>query len=191
MNRRTALIVLAAVLVSIVAIVIGWKVGQRQRVSPTADEVAAPAVEVVEGEVAEVELFFPGPDGRLAVERQEVEVQDEIEAHLSRILERLFAGPRSAALYPALPPEMTLGWVHLDARGIAYVDVEVSDDADFPGWGSGHELLAAYSIVNTLLANVPELEAVVLLRNGQQQTTFAGHLDTTRPLVANRSLLAD
>jgi hypothetical protein len=191
MNPRTALVVLAAVLISILAIVIGWKVGQRQRATPAADEVLAPPVETPEGEVVEVELFFPGPGGRLSAEAREIEVEEEIESHLTRILEQLLAGPRSAALYPALPAEMTLGWVHLGPRGIAYVDVEVTGEAAFPGWGSKHELLAAYSIVNTLLANVPELEAVVLLRNGQQQTTFAGHLDTTRPLVANRSLLVN
>ena len=44
-------------------------------------------------------------------------------------------------------------------------------------------MLSVYSIVNTVLLNIPEISAVVLLNNGQQRPTFAGHLDTSRPLL--------
>jgi hypothetical protein len=44
--------------------------------------------------------------------------------------------------------------------------------------------------VNSLALNVPQVVRVVLLWNGTQRVTFSGHLDTSRPLVADRTLLA-
>ena len=41
-----------------------------------------------------------------------------------------------------------------------------------------------------MLLNVGEARAVVLLWNGRQRKSFAGHLDTARPLVANPDLVA-
>ena len=43
--------------------------------------------------------------------------------------------------------------------------------------------------VRDRLLNVPEIESVVLLWNGRQLETFAGHLDTTLPLRSDRDLV--
>ena len=59
-----------------------------------------------------------------------------------------------------------------------------------PVTGSRGELLVVYSFVNSILANVPEARGVVLMWNGSQRPTFAGHVDTTRPLPAERKWLA-
>jgi hypothetical protein len=44
-------------------------------------------------------------------------------------------------------------------------------------------------MVNTVLANAERARAVVLLWNGTQRPTFAGHVDTIRPLVSNHRLV--
>ena len=93
-------------------------------------------------------------------------------------------------LYPALPPEITVDWLHLNPSGTLYVDLKFTGEMPFPAWGSRQEMLAVYSVVNTILASTPEIRSVVLLRNGQQRPTFAGHLDTSRPLLANQQLVA-
>ena len=86
---------------------------------------------------------------------------------------------------------ITLSWIHLNESGLVYVDLDFSGDGPFPAWGSRHEMVAVFSVVNSLFANTPEIDSVVLLRNGQQRPTFAGHLDTSRPLLANRQLISD
>jgi hypothetical protein len=51
-------------------------------------------------------------------------------------------------------------------------------------------MLSVYSLVDTVLLNVPEIEAMVLLWNGRQPQAFAGHVDTSLPLRADRDLIA-
>ena len=58
-----------------------------------------------------------------------------------------------------------------------------------PASGSLAERATVYSLVNTLLLNVEGTRAVTLLWNGVQRESFAGHLDTTRPLSADTSLV--
>jgi len=45
--------------------------------------------------------------------------------------------------------------------------------------------------VDTVLLNLPEIQGVILLRNGEQRATFGDHLDTTRLLLANEELVAE
>ncbi|MEM7357123.1 MAG: hypothetical protein AAF657_40285, partial [Acidobacteriota bacterium] len=59
-----------------------------------------------------------------------------------------------------------------------------------PASGSAREMLTIYSLVNSVLLNFEEVERLVLLWNGGQMRTFAGHMDTRRPLVANLDLIA-
>ena len=190
MTRRRALLVAAAVLVSVVAIIIGWQLGQSRKGAEEIIEVDVPELEVADGPTFTIDLFFPGPGGNLYREEREVPVQEDLLLQLNRILQELVAGPTTEDLFPALPPEITPGWMHLNQAGVLYVDLQFTGERSFPAWGSRHEMLAAFSVVNSLVAAAPEIQSVVLLRNGQQQPTFAGHLDTTRPLSANSQLIA-
>ena len=173
------------------AIVIGWKIGQSRRAPEEVAAVQTEQVEIEEGPTTSIELLFPGPDGRLHSEEREIPVQGDLVARIERTLKELIAGPQTEELFASLPPEFTVSWVHLNEAGVAYVDLDFAGDGPFPAWGSGHEMLAVFSVVNSLFANLPEIDSVVLLRDGQQQPTFAGHLDTSHPLRANALLVAD
>lgn len=190
MTRRTALIVAAAILVSVIAIFIGWKYGQTRHDPEEGPVVEAPGLEVVDGPTATIELHFAGPEGELRTEQREIPVQGDLVALIERVVEELLVGPASEDLLPALPPEFTVSWVHLNEAGVVYVDLEFAGEGSFPAWGSHQEMLAVFSVVNSLFANTPEISSVILLRNGQQHPTFAGHLDTSRPLLANNQLVA-
>jgi len=48
--------------------------------------------------------------------------------------------------------------------------------------GSKQELLAVYNLVNTVALGSEAVEKVVLLLDGKQPETLAGHVDLTRPL---------
>ena len=103
---------------------------------------------------------------------------------------------------PALPAGVRLLAVEL-IDGVAYLDlttVEVGSRTEAaraagrsalvlerPAMGLVEELLAVYSLVNSLTANDLGVDRVVLMWNGEQRPTFAGHVDTTRPLMADLS----
>jgi hypothetical protein len=100
------------------------------------------------------------------------------------------AAPNASGLVRPLPPEVKLGDVQLSADGTAFVDLRWPGHDDPPESGSTAEIQRVYSLVDSVALNVPQVNRVVLLWNGTQRITFSGHLDTSRPLVPDRSLLA-
>jgi len=145
---------------------------------------------VIEGEAWQMQLLFPGRGGRLYPEERPVAPLADSEERIATVVRELLAGPVSDGLFPAMPEGVELATLHLDPEGLAYVDLASPDEAPFPPTGSQREILAVYSVVNSVLLNVPEVRAVVLLWNGQQRSSFAGHLDTSRPLMAKNDLTA-
>ena len=96
---------------------------------------------------------------------------------------------------PALPPAVELQAFDL-VDGVGYVDLTVARPGaaaarfERPAMGLEEELLAVYSLVNSLTASNLGIERVVLMWNGEQRPTFAGHVDTTRPLLSDLDLNA-
>jgi hypothetical protein len=99
------------------------------------------------------------------------------------------AGRPASGLVRPFPPGVKLGSVQLSADGTAFVDLRWQDHEDPPESGSTEEMQRVYSMVDSLALNVPQVSRVVLLWNGTQRITFGGHLDTSRPLLPDRSLL--
>lgn len=138
-----------------------------------------------------VRLYFPGVGSKLHGEEREIfglevpETEERVRSLVAGVLE----GPRNEGLHPSFPPEIEVGKIMLAGDGLAYVDL-ISSAAAPPASGSADEMLSVYSLVNTVMLNLPEIEGVVLLWNGQQRPTFAGHLDTSRPLRPKRDLMA-
>jgi hypothetical protein len=102
----------------------------------------------------------------------------------------LLAGPDTAELFAPLPSTTEIAAVVVGSDGVLYLDLASSEHPVPPVAGSQRELLAAYSLVNSICTNVPRIRGVALLWNGEQRTTFAGNLDTTRPLTPNRRLVS-
>lgn len=135
-------------------------------------------------------LYYPGSRDRLYVERRALSAELEGEAKISLVVSELLLGPESDDLVSALPAEVTVGGVSLDGNGTLFLDLSFKGGL-LRGMGSTAEMLAVYSLVNTVVANAPEVRAVVLLWNGRQYPSLAGHVDTTRPLTANSRLVAE
>jgi Sporulation and spore germination len=59
------------------------------------------------------------------------------------------------------------------------------------GWGTGthEELMAVYSVVQTVTANFPEAKRVRLLINGEPAETLAGHIWLGKSLHPMSSLV--
>lgn len=189
MNRRSAAVFVAAVFLISLGLIATWWWTRDPEPEPAEEETVAPVLAEPSDSSLEALLYFPGQGGLLYAERREVPGVGDLEEQILVLVEQLLRGPEQASLYPPLPSGVRVTGVHLLAEGVAYLDLLPPEDPAALAWGSKREILSAYSVVNTIVLNLPDVRAVVLLWNGQQRSTFAGHLDTTRPLTANRKLV--
>jgi hypothetical protein len=211
MSRRAAGLILGFALLLVAGAALWWWRGGRG--GPAAGRggrsgsASAAAGSGAPTEMHAFDLYFPANDGLRAAHRS-LPVTEEPKDRIRVVVTALLDGPGPATAAPAaaaggaggaagpaglarpFPPEVKLSGVELSADGIAYIDLRWSDHQDPPESGSTEEIQRVYSVVDTVALNVPQVNRVVLLWNGTQRTTFSGHLDTSRPLVPDRTLLA-
>jgi spore germination protein GerM len=217
MSRRAAGWVLAIALLLVLGSLAWWwwqpgrGGGRAGRRGAAGDEAGAAATER-----HAFDLYFPAAGGGLHAERRELQVSESPKDRTRKVLEALLAGPAAAATAAAtataaapatasrpaaapaadsglvrpFPPEVKLGSVELSADGTAFIDLRWPNHEDPPESGSTEEIQRVYCLVDSVALNVPQVNRVVLLWNGTQRITFAGHLDTSRPLLPDRTLLA-
>ena len=153
---------------------------------------------VPEGEDFFATLCFPAADGLLRCEPRAIVAAGTVEETAASIVHALIEGPDRTPvgddapetgdeLFPVLPVAVGLQAFDL-VNGVAYVDLTVARSGsalrfERPAMGLRDELLAVYSLVNSLTASNLGIERVVLMWNGEQRLTFAGHVDTSRPLL--------
>jgi hypothetical protein len=70
---------------------------------------------------------------------------------------------------------------------VAYVNLS-GEATGIPG-GSRAELLTVYSVVNSLVTNFPAVSRVQILVEDRMASSFAGHVDVSRPLPADMTLV--
>jgi germination protein M len=186
MSRRAAAIFLAAVLAVGVLAFAGWRLLARRGQAPAAEFVTP-----TPGPAANLELilYLPGDGDRLYRETREVVAGADAPSRIRATVEALLAGPRTPGLRPILASGIEVGAVYIGPGAIAYVDLRSAAPAP-PSGGSLQETLTVYALVNSVLSNAAEAKKVAWLWNGAQLESFAGHLDATRPFVANSALLA-
>jgi spore germination protein GerM len=95
-------------------------------------------------------------------------------------LQELIAGPAGNAVR-TLSAEVRIRELFIDDRGTAYIDFSEALGRTQPG-GPWAEMLTLRSILQTLVANVPEIKQVQILIEGREVETLAGHVDIRRPL---------
>jgi len=187
-SRRQALLFIGGAVLLVCAVLAAlWLRRDRDSAAPIAAASDEPAAAVVAGSVT---LFFPGADGRLHPELRALDTDATGSELARRIVGGVLAGPDTDGLFAPLPPSTEVISVLLADGGTLYLDLGSKEHPRPPVAGSRRELLAAYSLVNSVCNNVPRIRGVVLLWNSEQHTTFAGNLDTTRALTPNRRLVA-
>lgn len=140
-----------------------------------------------------VDLYFPGADGRLHPERRELLASDRPEEQVRTLLAALLAGPEEDGNLPVFAEsygEVEVAAVLFGRDGVVLVDLHGPDGAPPPGGGSRQEIVTVYSLVNSIALNVGAARRVALLWNGNQRPSFAGHVDTSRPLAPDAGLVA-
>jgi spore germination protein GerM len=158
-----------------------------RKISPPGEEVMSkPALSAPQ--TREMDLFFADITGRrLSLERREV-TGDNKEDLLKRVIEELIKGPVDKGRIRTLP-ESTLVRAVFTREQTVWVDLGGAIQDEHPG-GAWTEVLAVYSVVNTLTENFTDVSNVQLLINGRESETFAGHVDISTPLVNRIQLLA-
>lgn len=179
MSRRTALAIIGAILAG--AALLALLTRRDREPASTTPPPSAPTTEARAERTAV--LYFPGEGDRLAAEERDVPPGVEGVALARYLLGELLAGPVTEGLRPPLPEGTAIDFVEPARDGTLYVSLAPPAGQSPPRYGARAEILAAYSLVNSLCANVPEVDRVSFLWNGVEPTTFAGHLDTRRPLA--------
>ena len=175
-----------------------WAALLHERTPPAAgeeeagDEAARPGNEVAASEAARrisVRLYFEAPDqDGLLPEEREVAFSSDLAGQLRTVVEELVKGP-STGLVPTLPAGTRVLDVFVLARGVAYVNLSAEAVSGLPG-GSNAELHSVYSVVNTVVTNFPAVTRVQILVDDHPVTSLGGHVDLSRPLPADMTLVA-
>lgn len=137
-----------------------------------------------------VVLFFERPDGLLAPEKREMPLPESEAAAIRPLVAALVAGPNNPALPKPFPDGTFVRGAFVLPEGTAVVDL--GGPTLQQGWqtGSHEEMVAAYAIVQTVIANLPSVKRVHILVGGEVASTLGGHLDLSHPLRPLPDLLA-
>lgn len=145
----------------------------------------------VENKVAmrTVSLYYESQDLLLAPEQRSLPLPENPAAALDLVMRELVKGSANAAVPKLLPPDTVIRGAYLLPDGTAFVDL--GGPTLSQGWttGSHQELMAIYSVVQTVTANFPDAKRVRMLVNGEPAETLAGHISLTRALTPVRSMV--
>ena len=151
---------------------------QNNQVSPTIDQIK-PSVSHV--------YFADRDNSYLSAEKRVFTRADSPVDAGRQIIEALIKGPQKG-LVRTTPSGTLLRALYLTPDGTAYVDLNEAVTTRHPG-GCKTEILTVYSIVNSLILNIPEIESVKILVDGRETRTLAGHLDIRFPFKADMLLI--
>ena len=138
-----------------------------------------------------VNLYFTGKDQFSLLAEQRTLSGPQNPVVLGRaIIRELAAGPRNKNLVRTLPDSNILRTFFIASDKTAYIDFGSEMWAHHPG-GVQADMLAIYSIVNSLVLNMSAIDAVKILNPGPGREPIlpAGHLDLHYPLKANILLI--
>lgn len=165
----------------VIALVFGVMLWQKYR-----DSRAVPVVPQVQPAVGKrtAVLFFVADGTRLAREARELDPCQDDKACLDDILVELLNGP-VGEFEESLPEGTSVNSVRIN-NNLAVVDMNAAFAQSLPS-GSSAEMLAVYSIVNTVAANFPQITSVKLTVEGAE-TSQLRHLDLSEPLAPDYTL---
>ncbi len=92
------------------------------------------------------------------------------------ILKSLIKGPQLVHLEATWPRGTKINSFFITDDDKAYIDLSL-EQAMMENMDTQSELLAIYSMVNSLTLNIPKIKMVKILIQGQDALTLAGHID--------------
>jgi len=140
-------------------------------------------------EKQKVQLYFSDSNERfLTPEVRYIPKEKSINGKAEELVKALLEGPKTGFVR-TFPEGAKLQSVKVTKNGTAYVSFGKNLIELHPG-GSTSEITTIYSLTNTLSLNIPNIKRVKLLIDGKELKTIKGHIDTRRPFILNRELLA-
>jgi hypothetical protein len=132
-----------------------------------------------------VKLYYQGPSMMLVAEPRNVQAPQNPAGAMSAVVRELVRGNVNPGLARVFPGDTIVRGAWLLPDGTAFVDLGGATLTN--GWASGshEELLAVYSVVQTIATNFPEAKRVRILINDSPAETLAGHVALDKPLVPN------
>jgi len=135
-----------------------------------------------------VHLYFADRKGNyLQAEERKILAADTISA-IEAIIAALLEGPDDPKLVSTIPAGSRLLHIFVTDDGTAYLDFSSELSRLHPG-GITAERLTLYTIVNSLVLNLEQVERVQLLFEGKPASTLSGHLDIRQAKTANLLLV--
>lgn len=133
-------------------------------------------------------LFFAGRDNYFLMSELRIVPHSESPVDYARaIVTALIKGPQGK-LVRTIATGTELRALYISPSGVSYIDLSQAAAKGHPG-GCTSEFLTIYSIVNSLILNIPEIKRVKILVEGKEVPTLAGHIDLKQPLEANMLLI--
>lgn len=180
------------IVVVIVAAAAGWWYGQRgadEVVDDFPDLAEGPAVEAPLSGDRAVVLVFPEWDASgFVTEERQITSRDRPGEDLLGLLSVLCEGPRISGAISALPEGTRALAAFVDPEDQSVVlDFSSELVTGHPG-GSRAEIATLTSILRTVALNFPGTRRCVILVEGAQVETLAGHLDMIKPFDPRRWL---
>ena len=159
---------------------------------PPVEEASPPVAEGAAtgaGRRINVRLYFEAPDREgLLPEERDVAFSSDLAQQLRTVVEELAKGS-TTGLLATLPGGTRVLEVFVQARGVAFVNLSSEAGSGLPG-GSKAELLTVYSVVNTIVTNFPAVSRVRIVVDDQPIASLGGHVDISRPLPPDMTLVA-
>lgn len=137
-----------------------------------------------------IALFYESPDMLLVPERRDVPLPENPAGAVPAVVRELLKGPVNEAVPRLFPADAALRAAYFLPDGTVFVDL--GGPTLTQGWstGSHQELMAIYSLVQTITTNFPQSRRVRLLVNGVPAETLGGHVSLARSLAPNPRLVA-
>jgi hypothetical protein len=130
-----------------------------------------------------VRLYYESAQMLLTAETRNVALPESAAAAVPFVARELIKGPVMPTSLRLFPQDTVVRAAYLLPGGTVIVDLGGATLTQ--GWGAGshQELMAVYSLVQTVTANFPEAKNVRVLVNGAPAETLGGHIWVARSLA--------
>jgi spore germination protein GerM len=154
-----------------------------------ADNKSGKSGEVLEDGRGRLPVYLYYADSRyrfLTGEARRFPPAEDAVSHCRLLVEALVKGP-TGDLIKTVPEDTRVLAIYLTRDKTAWIDLS-REVAVGPG-GIQSEMMTLYAVVNTVVLNMPEVDQVKFLIEGQEAETLAGHIDIRFPFKANILLI--
>ena len=133
--------------------------------------------------VRAVKLYYESPEMTLVSETRNIALPESPAAAIPMVARELMKGPATPVALRLFPADTVVRGAYLLPGGTVIVDL--GGPTLTQGWGTGshHELMAAYSLVQTMTANFADARRVRFVINGTPAETLAGHVSLAKSLA--------